>query len=109
MSKKWYSANEIVDNGKELPKDLYEYDAIMKEKPNFNHEKDCSEKIFEYKNYIVLKVKSLFYHITFPFGKYFTMDKVLRSGVIYFHISECLFVYLSMTTSSPSGSSFICT
>lgn len=94
MSKKWYSVNEIIDNGKDLPRDLYEYDTIMKEKPNFNHEKDCSEKIYEYKNYIILKVRSknkigyIIHNTNLPFKKAHThlnsykMAKTIVDNVI---------------------------
>ena len=74
MVKKFRDADEVIKTT-ELSRDLYLYDQQMREIPNFNHEKDCSKKIFEHKNYIILKVKSknkigyIIHNTNLPFEK----------------------------------------
>lgn len=74
MVKKYRDADEVIKTT-ELSRDLYLYDQQMREIPNFNHEKDCSKKIFEHENYIILEVKSknkigyIIHNTNLPFEK----------------------------------------
>ena len=54
MTKKWYDAGLITDR-EDIPKELYKYDSMMKEKPNWNkkevgeNKKRKNKKKFKYK------------------------------------------------------------
>lgn len=55
MVKRWLDANLIAD-ADYITKDLYMYDDLMKQIPNFN-KNEGAKKVFERKEYIVLQVK----------------------------------------------------
>ena len=54
--KKWHGIEKIIDKVTEIPEDLYKYDDLMKEVPNFD-KNDGAKKVFERKEYIILAVK----------------------------------------------------
>lgn len=56
MSKKYKDINDIIHVAV-LDKELYNYDILMKEKPNFN-KSHGSQKIYKRKNYAIYKVSS---------------------------------------------------
>lgn len=39
MVKKWIDADKVISTISDIPKDLREYDIMMREKPNFNKNK----------------------------------------------------------------------
>ena len=53
--KRWIDANKIA-KVTDIPEDLYKYDDLMKEVPNFD-KNDGAKKVFERKEYIILAVK----------------------------------------------------
>ena len=55
--KKWHGIEELVDKEINIPKNLWKYEEIMREIPNFD-KADSANKIFEKDEYIILKVKS---------------------------------------------------
>ena len=55
--KKWHGIEELVDKEINIPKELWKFEEIMREIPNFD-KADCANKIFEKDEYIILKVKS---------------------------------------------------
>ena len=68
--KKWYGIEKIIDKVTEIPEDLYKYDDLMKEVPNFD-KNDGAKKVFERKEYIILAVKKgyVVYNTSKPFEK----------------------------------------
>ena len=55
--KKWHGIEELVDKEINITKELYQFEEIMKEIPNFD-KSDSAKKIFEKDEYIILKVNS---------------------------------------------------
>ncbi len=55
--KKWHGIEELVDKEINIPKELWKFEEIMREIPNFD-KADSANKIFEKDEYIILKVKS---------------------------------------------------
>lgn len=53
--KRWIDADKIA-KVTDIPEDLYKYDDLMKEVPNFD-KNDGAKKVFERKEYIILAVK----------------------------------------------------
>lgn len=53
--KRWIDADKIA-KVTDIPEDLYKYDDLMKEVPNFD-KTDGAKKVFERKEYIILAVK----------------------------------------------------
>ena len=70
MAKKWYGIEELVDKVTEIPEDLYKYDDLMKEVPNFD-KTDGAKKVYSRKEYIILAVKKgyVVYNTSKPFEK----------------------------------------
>ena len=56
MVKKYRDADEVIRATIEVPKDLYLYESLMKEVPNFN-KTEGAKKVYEKKEYIILAVK----------------------------------------------------
>ena len=54
--KKWHGIEELVDKEINIPKELWKFEEIMREIPNFD-KADSANKIFEKDEYIILKVK----------------------------------------------------
>lgn len=69
MGKRWIDAGLIADRD-EIPKELFEYEEIMREKPNFD-KNEGGKKIYSRKEYIILAVKKgyVVYNTTGPFEK----------------------------------------
>ena len=55
--KKWHGIEELVDQEVNVPKELWKFQELMEEIPNFN-KVDSANKVFEKDDYIILKVKS---------------------------------------------------
>lgn len=70
MSKKWHGIEKIIDKVTDIPEDLYKYDDLMKEVPNFD-KTDGAKKVYSRKEYIILAVKKgyVVYNTTGPFEK----------------------------------------
>ena len=56
MVKKYRDADEVIKATIEVPKDLYLYESLMKEVPNFN-KSFGAKKIFQRKEYSIYKAK----------------------------------------------------
>lgn len=69
MAKKWIDANKIAEVT-EIPENLYKYDDLMKEVPNFD-KTDGAKKVYSRKEYIILAVKKgyIICNTTMPFDK----------------------------------------
>ena len=59
MVKKYRDADEVIKATIEVPKDLYLYESLMKEVPNFN-KSFGAKKIFQRKEYSIYRVKDGF-------------------------------------------------
>ena len=70
MVKRWKEIDEVIKPTIEIPKELYKYDDIMKEIPNFD-KTDGAKKVYERKEYIILAVKKgyVVYNTEKPFIK----------------------------------------
>lgn len=55
--KKWHGIEELVDQEVNVPKELWSFQELMEEIPNFN-KVDSANKIYEKDDFIILKVKS---------------------------------------------------
>ena len=65
--KKWIEIDEVIRDT-DLDIDLYEYDSIMKEPPNWD-KSDGGHKVYQRKQYMILKMKRgyVIYNINRPF------------------------------------------
>lgn len=67
--KRWIDADKIA-KVTDIPEDLYKYDDLMKEVPNFD-KTDGAKRVYSRKEYIILAVKKgyVVYNTTMPFEK----------------------------------------
>ena len=73
MVKKYRDADEVIKATIEVPKDLYLYESLMKEVPNFN-KSFGAKKIFQRKEYSIYRVKDGFiiHNTNLPFKGHHT-------------------------------------
>lgn len=57
MAKKFVDINDVIKT-EDMPEELFEYEDLMRKKPNFDKSNDTSKKIYENGEYIILEVHS---------------------------------------------------
>ena len=69
--KKWHGIEELVDKEINIPKNLWKFEEIMREIPNFD-KVDGAKKIYEKEEFIILAVKKgyIVYNTDMPFSKH---------------------------------------
>ncbi len=57
MAKKFVDINDVIKT-EDMPEELFEYEDLMRKKPNFDKSNDTSKKIYENGEFIILEVHS---------------------------------------------------